>query len=65
MKLGEILVRQGLLSQSQLEHYIIVQSSTGQKLGELLVGHGLIDYRALEQALAEQNWRSNGFWVID
>ena len=65
MKIGEILVRKGLLSQSQLDHIIIVQASTPQKLGELMVDYGLIDHQALEQALAEQNWRSNGYWVID
>ena len=64
MKLGEILVRKRLLSQSQLEHMIVAQSSTHQKLGELLVDQGLIDPLALEQALEEQNWRSHGFWVI-
>ena len=65
MKLGEILVRKRLLSQSQLEHMIVAQSSTNQKLGELLVEHGVIDPQALEQALEEQSWRSHGFWVID
>ncbi|MDJ0707783.1 MAG: hypothetical protein QNJ46_31295 [Leptolyngbyaceae cyanobacterium MO_188.B28] len=65
MKLGEILVRKRLLSQSQLDCFIIIQSSTHQKLGELLVDHGVIDSPALEQALDEQNWRSRGLWVID
>ena len=65
MKLGEILVRKRLLSQSQLDCFIIIQSSTRQKLGELLVEHGVIDPPDLEQALKEQNWRSHGLWVID
>ena len=68
MKLGEILVHKGLISQSKLEQIINVQSSnqsTNQKLGELLVDYGIIDMTALEIALTEQHWRNKGFWVID
>ena len=65
MKIGEILIHKGALSQSQLDPVIIIQASTHQKLGELLVNYGLIDSQTLEQTLAEQNWRKHGFWVID
>ena len=68
MKLGEILVHKGLLSQSNLEEIIKVQSDTlpkNQKLGELLVHYGMIDSSVLEWALREQYWRKEGFWVID
>ena len=65
MKLGEILVRKRLLSQSQLDRIIIGQTSTNQKLGELLVDQGFIDHQTLEQAPSEQTWRSHDFWVID
>ncbi|MDJ0702647.1 MAG: hypothetical protein QNJ46_05145 [Leptolyngbyaceae cyanobacterium MO_188.B28] len=68
MKLGEILVHKGLLSQSKLEQVIKMQSlsqTTNRKLGELLVDFGIIDNSVLEQALREQHWRNKGFWVID
>ena len=68
MKLGEILVHKGLVSQSKLEQIINFQASNPpirQKLGELLVADGIIDASALEQLLAEQHWRNEGFWVID
>ncbi|MEB3282387.1 MAG: hypothetical protein VKK42_26065 [Lyngbya sp.] len=65
MKLGEILMRKQLISLSELEQALTLQSSCSQKLGEILVGQGLIQKGDLELALKEQYWRENGFWVID
>ena len=68
MKLGEILVHKGLVSQSNLEQVIKMQSATpptNQKIGELLVNYGMINTSVLEQVLREQHWRKKGFWVID
>ena len=65
VKLGEILVRNNLISLSELEQALKLQSFCSQKLGELLVQQGLIQVRDLEQALKEQYWRRNGYWVID
>ncbi|WP_235440912.1 hypothetical protein [Limnoraphis robusta] len=65
MKLGEILIRKQLISLSELEQALTLQSSCSQKLGEILMGQGLIQRGDLEQALKEQYWRQNGFWVID
>lgn len=65
MKLGQILVRKQLISLSQLEQILTFQSSSPQKLGELLVTQRLIGEEDLRQAIKEQYWRDNGFWVID
>ena len=34
------------------------------KLGELLLSNALITEGQLKQALREQYWRRNGYWVI-
>ncbi|MFM6191661.1 MAG: hypothetical protein ACKPEN_03725 [Planktothrix sp.] len=65
MKLGEILVRKGLISSTQVEQAITVQKICYLKLGELLVSEGWIQTTDIEQALLEQKWRQKGLWVID
>ncbi|MCG5059474.1 MAG: hypothetical protein WAN66_11365 [Limnoraphis robusta] len=65
VKLGQILVRKKLISLSQLEQILTFQSSSSKKLGELLVTQRLIEEEDLQQAIKEQYWRDNGFWVID
>ncbi|MEL7038280.1 MAG: hypothetical protein AAFO04_22090 [Cyanobacteria bacterium J06592_8] len=64
-KLGEILVRKPLISESQLKQALMFQASYSQQLGRILVEQGLISEHCLEQALREQDWRRNGYWVID
>ncbi len=65
MKLGQILLKRRWISPIDLENAIDLQTSHRQKLGELLIGRGVIANDQLEQALQEQYWRKNGFWVID
>ena len=65
MQLGQILIRKKWVSPPQLEEVIERQTQKRRKLGELMVDRGLIDEKQLEQALREQYWRRNGFWVID
>jgi hypothetical protein len=67
MRLGEILVRKGLISPLQLEGAVTTQDKNGkrQKLGELLIFQGLISTRQLKDSLLEQQWRQQGLWVID
>ncbi|NEP51083.1 MAG: hypothetical protein F6K65_20720 [Moorea sp. SIO3C2] len=65
MQLGKILVHKRLISPIQLKTALEIQSLTGIKLGEILVTKELIESQDLEQALLEQYWRKNGFWVID
>ncbi|NEQ38901.1 MAG: hypothetical protein F6K40_22555 [Okeania sp. SIO3I5] len=65
MKIGEILIRRQLISQTQLDQAIEIQTSCREKLGELLIFQGWIQQNDLEIALREQYWRQNGYWLID
>ncbi|MDJ0518082.1 MAG: hypothetical protein QNJ74_18150 [Trichodesmium sp. MO_231.B1] len=65
MKMGEILLRRQVISQSQLKEAIDIQTSMHLKLGELLMFQGWIKPENLEEALKEQYWRQNGYWIID
>jgi len=53
-KLGELLVRVGLVSTDQLESALIEQVETGGKLGEILVRELVVSEDDIAQALAEQ-----------
>ena len=63
-KLGWILVNKKIISPTQLESALNLQSYENKKLGELLVEQQLISSEELELALKEQYWRRNGYWVI-
>ncbi|MEM1367321.1 MAG: hypothetical protein AAGG02_04735 [Cyanobacteria bacterium P01_H01_bin.15] len=65
-RLGKILLRKKLLTPDQLAHFLnFQQSGTRQPLGEMLVNAGLISPEQLNEALQEQHWRRQGYWVID
>nr|HDM59905.1 type II secretion system protein GspE [Bacillota bacterium] len=53
-RLGEILLREGVITKRQLEHALRVQRQTGRMLGEVLVELGYITYEQLADALAKQ-----------
>jgi hypothetical protein len=54
LPLGALLVREGLISNEQLELALIDQQGTGLRLGELLVQWGWVESGAISRALAEQ-----------
>jgi hypothetical protein len=54
LPLGALLVREGLISNEQLETALIDQQGTGLRLGELLVQWGWVASTAISRALAEQ-----------
>jgi hypothetical protein len=54
LPLGALLVREGLISNEQLELALMDQQGTGLRLGELLVQWGWVESRAISRALAEQ-----------
>jgi hypothetical protein len=54
LPLGALLVREGLISNDQLELALIDQQGTGLRLGELLVQWGWVESAAISKALAEQ-----------
>jgi hypothetical protein len=47
-----------------LEEAIAQQTYFRLKLGELLVMKGLLAPPQVEEALQEQMWRKQGFWII-
>ncbi|MBW4467551.1 MAG: hypothetical protein KME07_19160 [Pegethrix bostrychoides GSE-TBD4-15B] len=66
-KLGWILIRNRWISAAQLQAVLAQQPPTQQprrKLGELLLSAALITEGQLKQALREQYWRRNGYWII-
>ena len=54
LRLGDVLVQQGLLSSEQLELVLAEQRGTGKKLGRLLIDGGAITEESLAHALARQ-----------
>ncbi|GIU89799.1 MAG: hypothetical protein KatS3mg010_0898 [Acidimicrobiia bacterium] len=54
VRLGELLVREGLLDPAQLEHALAAQRERGGRLGDVLVALGLVDERELARVLGEQ-----------
>lgn len=54
-KIGEILIEQGLITQTQLSETLQEQKLTGEKLGEILIKKGLISPEELERCLTKQS----------
>ncbi|MCC6697379.1 MAG: Flp pilus assembly complex ATPase component TadA [Candidatus Hydrogenedentes bacterium] len=54
MRLGDMLVEQGLVSMESLESALTMQKERGMKLGEALIELGVINERTLLQSLATQ-----------
>jgi type IV pilus assembly protein PilB len=54
IRLGELLVEAGLITQSQLEKALAQQASTGERLGHALVSMGLTTPDAIARAVADQ-----------
>jgi general secretion pathway protein E/type IV pilus assembly protein PilB len=53
-KLGELLVRKGLISEEQLQEALKEQSRTGERLGQVLLRRGYLKEGDLVRALAAQ-----------
>ena len=54
-KIGEVLVEQGLLLESQLEEVLKEQKQTGEKIGEILVRKGWLNLEERERYLSMQS----------
>jgi MSHA biogenesis protein MshE len=54
LPLGALLVREGLITNEQLETALMDQHGTGLRLGELLVQWGWVESSTISRALAEQ-----------
>ncbi|MCX8045134.1 MAG: type IV-A pilus assembly ATPase PilB [Desulfobacterota bacterium] len=53
-KIGELLLKQSLITREQLEEALKLQRQTGGKIGSILVKQGIISERELLQFLSEQ-----------
>ena len=53
LRVGEVLVQEGLLSEEQLKRALAQQKSSGRMLGEMLVDQGVISNTVLVRALAK------------
>lgn len=53
-KVGELLLRQGLIDEDQLEHAINEQKRTGLRLGKILVRLGMVSEEQLTGTLGQQ-----------
>lgn len=54
IKIGDLLVKSGAITQAQLEQALALQSSTGERLGEVLQNHGFITEKQLIDTLMSQ-----------
>ena len=54
IRLGDLLVSKGIITQAQLERALELQKGTGRKLGETLVEEAIVNDEVLAKALADQ-----------
>ncbi len=54
IRLGDMLIQQGLLTQDQLSDALAEQKATGRKLGRIIVDSGLVTEDGISKALARQ-----------
>ena len=54
LKLGELLIKEGIITESQLERAISIQRQEGGRLGEVLIKQGLLKENQLVEALGKQ-----------
>ena len=55
-RLGDLLLRQELIDQQQLQQALACQRRHGQRLGEVLIELGFISDKTLKQVLRKQRW---------
>lgn len=58
VRVGEVLVQKGLITDTQLTLALLVQKRSHQKLGAILIQQGLVSQSQLDQALFEQRCRN-------
>src|SRR4051795_7847583 len=54
VRIGEVLVEEGILTEQQLQRALAEQKATGRLLGEMLVEQGVIEPQVLVNALARR-----------
>lgn len=56
-KLGEILVRRGIINLAQMHEALCKHRSLGRRFGEMLVDLDMVTPRQIEEGLEEQQWQ--------
>ncbi|MBI2069256.1 MAG: Flp pilus assembly complex ATPase component TadA [Elusimicrobia bacterium] len=54
LRIGDVLLEQGLINQEQLDRALTIQKQTGGMLGEILVKNGFVSEEQLTKALSRQ-----------
>ncbi|MDD2966794.1 MAG: GspE/PulE family protein [Desulfovibrionaceae bacterium] len=54
MRIGELLVKDGLLTEAQLQHALEQKRPEGMKLGELLIRQGIVDEESVARVICAQ-----------
>ncbi len=76
MRVGNVFVKQEIISEEMLQRALAIQKRTNQKVGEILIGMGLIDEKTIPEVLKIQatqivlslfNWKKGeyNFKVMD
>ncbi|AFZ11030.1 Peptidase M23 [Crinalium epipsammum PCC 9333] len=58
VRIGEVFLKKGLITQAQLEEVLAAQRDSGKKVGDILIQKGLITRKQLDQALTSQYWQN-------
>lgn len=58
VRIGEVFLKKGLITQAQLEEVLVLQRDSGKKVGDILIQKGLITRKQLEQSLTSQYWQN-------
>src|SRR3989338_6569099 len=69
LKIGDVLVEQGVVSRDQLERALDIQKQTSEQLGDILVKNGFATEEQLSKALSRQFGlpyasRANGLMLL-
>ena len=54
MRVGNVFVKQEIISEEMLQRALAIQKRTSQKVGEILIGMGLIDEKIIPEVLKIQ-----------
>ncbi|MFH1495566.1 MAG: GspE/PulE family protein [Pseudomonadota bacterium] len=54
IRLGEVLIQQGLLTEDQLKQALAEQKSSGRKLGRIFIENGFVTEEGIAEAIARQ-----------
>jgi tetratricopeptide (TPR) repeat protein len=65
VRLGELLIRAGILSRSDVSNVLEVSLHTGKRMGELLIRYGFVNEQLLEAALNLQQMVDSAFLHVE